>query len=568
MLNWVKDKFGKNNESAEQIAFARDEYLKDYVSELPVSQPLICAHEIASTYESLMSWSLQDTRRRAVVQQLDEHAQRHLRVAWHMLFPKTDEAGINEPCWAALSRYYQAMADLCARLTAIPATEDERRELTTTANLALYAMSRQDLLQRLRQRPPDAGFWRRLFDLYRKCEGAKLSHRKVEQTGYLRGSTGGRLFARIVAFEAGPLESFSPMQSHVHFHLVARFEEELSLATSPAASHVFFIDLADAAGPRRWRADSKLATTCRFLDVARVHARIQILLRDSTRERNLPDWMAETECGIAAYMRLLNHLIKAWAAAAPNRRHTRTAAQADFLVCHEFGQVRRMVAAAEYARNEARRDEMRYVGSELYDPKRFDEVHFGTVETPAGSHHARHARKPRTALEILAKLETAGDKGLMDLWKVEDHSERGFGALPVTTARWARVSAILAFRQPTRARWNIGLLRRVTANAAGRQLLGIEVYRGEAAVAKVNLLSERDAEINRDQHAADETAVDAIMLISAEKQLILPRAKFVANAAAVMHYGGNQTRIRLGDALEVGEDYVVCPFGVWVAVAA
>ena len=48
MLNWVKDKFGKNNESAEQIAFARDEYLKDYVSELPVSQPLICAHEIAS----------------------------------------------------------------------------------------------------------------------------------------------------------------------------------------------------------------------------------------------------------------------------------------------------------------------------------------------------------------------------------------------------------------------------------------------------------------------------------------------------------------------------------------
>jgi hypothetical protein len=564
VLKWVKEKLGKGGDDVEDVAFGTDEYVRDFIAGLPTSQPLICLHELGSVYENLLSWPLQDERRREVVRQLDEFAQRHLRVAWHMLFPKAEETTLNDQSWAALSRYYIAQADACARLTTIPAVEEERSEIALAANYAMLAMARHNLLLRLRQRPPEGSYWRKLFDLYRRAETGKVAHRKVEVACALRGSTCGRLFARVLAFESGPLDSINIAQAHAHFHLVARFDEELSLSTSPPETHGFAIDLTEAHGPRRPRADLKPSASLRFLSVAKMQIRAQALLRDVTRDRALPDWLNEGEIGVAAYMRMLNHVGKAWSAHPPERRHNRSKVQAEFLVCHGFIQVRRMVAAAEFARQEAKRDETRYMGSELYDPKRFDEVHFGSVSTIPGSNHVRMPQKPRTAVEILGKLETSGDKGQMELWGVEDLSERGFGAVPEMAARWARVGALIAFRQRTVARWNLGVVRRITANSAGRQLLGIEVWRGETAVAKVNILTDHEADTRHDFDAADELACDAIMLIGTEKTLLVPRNRYVAGARSVLHYGGNQTRVQLADATEVGEDYAMCALKAWM----
>ncbi|MFN0160819.1 MAG: hypothetical protein ACKVQQ_06285 [Burkholderiales bacterium] len=564
MLKWVKEKLGKGTDDGDDVAFGNDEYVKDFLAGLPTSQPLICLHEIGSVYENLLSWPLQDERRREVVRMLDEFAQRHLRVAWHMLFPKSDEATLNDQSWAALSRYYVAAADACSRLTTIPAVDDERPQITLSANYAMLAMARQNLLLRLRQRPPEGSFWRKLFDLYRRAETGRVAHRKVEEACSLRGSTCGRLFSRILAFEAGPLDTINVSQAHAHFQFVARFDDDLSLGTAPPETHGYCVDLTEAHGPRRPRSDLVIAPSLRFLNVMKLQSRAQSLLRDATRDRAMPDWLSEGEVGLAAYMRLLNHIDKAWSAHPPERRHNRSKVQAEFLVCHGFIQVRRMVAAAEFARQEAKRDETRYMGSELYDPKRFDEVHFGSVSTSHGSSHVRMPQKPRAAVDILGKLETSGDRGQMETWTVEDLSERGFGAVPEMAARWARVGALIAFRQRNVARWNLGVIRRITANSAGRQLLGIEVWRGETAVAKVNVLTDHEADTRHDFDAADELATDAIMLIGTEKTILVPRNRYVAGARSVLHYGGNQTRVQLADATEVGEDYALCALKAWM----
>lgn len=482
MFKWLTRQFQQGDEDPESLG--SEAGLEAFIAGLPVTVPARTVEALGEPFENARTLGLAPGRLRRALKRLDERAQEALDAVRDKLFEDEHGRRLSDGAWLVLARFhrnvasgYEACLDELRVRSAL--TDEERADAVLIACRTMAALGRYKSLMRLRYREVDRGYWDRLHALAAWSSdfgGSKTLIELYPQSGYQ--SSLEREYLLALVYEAAPFANLLPAQMEGLQLLLRRLATHFQFAQAYRDSAPFFVEPGREAGVRRSLKGLPPRPGQRFFGIGGAYAQLAALRKQSTRA--VPDWMERAHLDPASYRSLLDLLLRHWSPEPPQRQHRRDRAEGDLLVTHGVAQVRRMIAASEYA---CAGGNLSYEESTPYDHKLFGKLRFGSVQQQAD---AQPGEQPQaTPLQMLEKFELEGDRQMTERWTFTDQSSGGFGAVGTAHGGWGRAGMLIGFRRPDSLDWQIAVLRRLSRSVDGRLGIGAQALSRTTACARL-----------------------------------------------------------------------------------
>jgi hypothetical protein len=248
----------------------------------------------------------------------------------------------------------------------------------------------------------------------------------------------------------------------------------------------------------------------------------------------------------AAIDKLMQTLMRHWTDQPPERSSPRQNDNAPMRVVHGFSLARRMIACSAFAK---RGRSLSYRGSDMHNL--FNELRFGDAGKLRDDVGEEAMVDP---METLLKLETSGDKQMMDEWLKVDSSDTGIGAVMPGLRSKNRIGELIGFRIDGNIDWRLGILRRIGRDAQKRVSIGIETLPYPSLSAQ---LRPNNVELTVWNQASESGNgyVDAILIETDSDTLLLMPGLFVAELSANLIVDAKRRDIILTEKIDHGNDW-------------
>jgi hypothetical protein len=219
------------------------------------------------------------------------------------------------------------------------------------------------------------------------------------------------------------------------------------------------------------------------------------------------------------------------------------------MVTHGVGQVRRMVAASEFAKSGG---QLNYQENTPYDYQLFARIKFGSVAAQQQEHKGE---RPQTPMEILQKFELEGDRQMTERWALFDVSITGLGTTAHAHSGWARIGMLVGYRQLDSLDWQTGVIRRLNRSVQGRLSIGVQTIHGATWCARIRFGEETENANPWVAAGGDAAEHDAILLRSADSASVLVEPGiFLGVTECKLAFDKRWHNVRLEHSVERGFD--------------
>jgi hypothetical protein len=470
---------------------------------------------------------------------------------------------MSEVLWSALDQNLRHVAEGCRhcleRQLAAPQEGVEARDLLLAALRGVAATAARKKLARFRYRSADAAWWREMHALLSVVGRLNLANQaELLFDGMAKKVTPLQLYLMSAYIELAPLSNVIPQQVEVIDRLLLESADTLELAASPGATSTHQIDLAGDQGPTPVGKTAVAAgAALRYLARVRLRPIVTRLATELRKSREVPPELASSGIGREQFQQLVTVLIQHWADPPPQRGKARQSTDEELRVVLGFALARRMIAFTEFARSGR---SLQYSGGDINSL--FQERHFGGRVHEVGADEVAEAAAPApemplvvNPIEVLEKLELAGDRQMMEHWTQTDISETGLGATAPAVRAKHRIGGLVCLRYADGIEWHLGLIRRIGRDAAGHATLGLETLPWPSASVRVKPLADGSASAWAQLDGAGEGYLDAILVSRDGNELILPRGAFAADLAIRIRIGEIALQVALTELVERGEDF-------------
>jgi hypothetical protein len=556
MFKWLVKQFTSADEDPDSLG--SETGLRAFLDGLPTTIPARTVEALGEPFEGAPALELTPAQLRRALMRLDERAQEPLELVWKELFADTLGREISDTAWLTLARYYRNVhmgyrvcLDAIERSTA---SENERGEAVLMACRAVCALGRHKQLLRLRYRDVDAQYWQNLNGLIAWSGAFGGSSTLVElypKSGYQ--SSIEREYLIALLFDVAPIANLLPTQMAALDLVLRRYGANYQFSPAYREATPFVVDPARAQSAQRYLKGLPLRPGHSFFGVGTAYAQIASLRKEANVSSAVPEWLASTRLDTAAYRALLDLLLAHWSHEPPQRRQRRDRGEGEVMITHGVGQVRRMIAASEFAKSGG---QLSYQDNTPYDYKLFDRLKFGTVaDEPAN----RPAEAVQTPMAVLQKFELEGDRQMTERWTISDLSAQGLGTVVSAHAGWARVGMLVGFRRLDSLDWQIAVIRRLGRTAQGKLSIGMQTIHGATACARLRF--GENSESNNNPWVAvtgdgGESFRDTVLLRADEQaSLLLDPGVFIDATECMLSVDKRWHKVRLDRSLETGYDY-------------
>jgi len=548
MLDWLSSRLKKTDGDAHPLT--TEAGLRQLLDDATVGASNTVLRNLSEYLEDLLGLEasiLPEARLRAVLQ-IDERAAEFLALAWDQLFPPPPQAPLPDDVWLTLATYYRLSSSaFMEALAAFPKesldSSGNRKQFAQLTLRALQTRHSHEKLQRFRYRPGDAALWKSYTALYSQArkQGVNAAPLKSPEGGKEWTIQGALL--RALMLEVAPLENLSPEQIECLDQLLARDVAMLVLRSVPDERSPFVFD---AAAPTRINANRPASAEAIFFGPGLAYSDLQRML--SSLEKNKPaDWLEQAPGTPAQKIALFSLLRDNWSSTPPQRLTPRQSSEGKLNVVHGFTQVRRMIAAASFARS----GQQLALYSSYQSRAKNLEDYFGSVAEEVTD----DTTEPLPPLQVLETLELAGDRDQMEQWLVADSSSKGLGLIVPQQKRWLKIGSLLSFREKSSLQWEIAVIRRLGRNAQGQRVAGLLLYPGLAEPVSLRPLKEDEcAKASRDSLADFH---DGILLSQEEHTLLLEAKLATAGDRLLLLAHGLRQTILIEEVLEQRDDFTL-----------
>jgi hypothetical protein len=432
------------------------------------------------------------------------------------------------------------------------ATEDDKVRVARCAARALMAWALRKKLQRFRYRTPGAELWQEAHDLLQVLN--RLGLLKTRVVPYRNEAESSPLDEYLIGLylEFVPVGNVVPQQLEFAEHFL-RATDGLDLTSQPHDLSTYRIDLAAALGPQRINPGDPVGGSIRYCSVRKLRGAVMRIAAQVKKPSEEPEWLAQVPASReqieGAILILMNH----WAQAPPTRNTDRVSQTGELRVVLGFGLARRMIAAAQFARQGR---SFEYEGEDV--TRMFDDDRFGTVapqDPMAEEVVARPGPVERASpIDILRRLESGGGDSLMETWTQVDSSATGLGVVVPAVLPRHRIGLLICLREADGMDWRLGLIRRIGRNAANQPSIGIETLSWPSICGLAKPVGEESA-WTRAADGGGHGWSDAIIVSEAGRELILPAGSCVTGIEVDVRSELGLWRLRLGALLDRGPDY-------------
>lgn len=440
-----------------------------------------------------------------------------------------------------------------------PVSGSYREDLTLALARALRIYASRKKLLRFRYRGLEAAEWRELHGILGLagrfgCAGEAVANYESDTEKitplqhYLVG----------IYLELAPLTNLAAPQMEALDRMLLANTSLLGLATGAGGAASHKIDLAGASGPIP--ADRPVAGggEWRYLSRSRLRPLVTKLAMTLRQSPVVPPDLATSGLTLDQLKRLLTTLMLHWAETPPHRGTERSPESDTLRAVTGFSLARRMIAYSDFARSGR---SIEYTGSNLQPL--FEQTRFGGLasldedgDAPAPPPEAEQTNP----LEVLERLELAGDKQMMESWSLVDRSESGLGvAAPGLKSKY-HIGSLVCVRNSEGIDWHVGVIRRIGRDAAGHASIGLETLSWPASSAKVRASGDVAASVWSKLEQGSQGLLDAILIAGDGNKLVLPSGAFAADLQLELISGDSQRLIRLTELTETGEDFELVRF--------
>ncbi len=350
--------------------------------------------------------------------------------------------------------------------------------------------------QLIRYAPVEKELWAALAQLWSYAEDRGITASRVMLYEGVE-STVQREFLKPLMLAMSAADSLPPGDLDIAERIVAHYAGRFDLQRHPAKGCHFFIDIDAGTPPARYLPGTRVRPGVRFFGPGETVAELEALSSSIATEESVPGKIVlEGVANIEQVVEVLGHLGRYWWARRPGRSEERKRTLSQIAIVHGYQQI---VAK----------------------------------------------------LSIEAAVDLPLDDG-NDLWKVENESEGGYGAvLPMGAAQWVRVGTVLGLRPADSRTWGVGIVRRLAAREDDQRYVGIQLLGRGARI--VTLRRPGDAQ----------PAMSAVLLPShvgesvsqGEVTLLLPAGGFASQSTVTMQAYGRDYLLEPRMLLETTEDY-------------
>lgn len=457
----------------------------------------------------------------------------------------------SEIAWSALDRHNKLLFEAytyCLSV-ALGGNEDLSRakmQLALCSTRAMQAWVERKKLQHFRYRPPDLEWW---LDAH-KLVGLASQHNVISlvQAAYpddtqMRST----LHAYLVGLylEIAPLSNLVAVQVEALHRWLQQSANTFEFAEAPNPGTTHFISLHNPGNPTRYTSSVIHSPAMRYCSTQRLRAPL-LQLAHNLRTQNVPEWLQPLMSQKPLIDKLMQTLMRHWTDLPPERSSPRHNDSAPMRVVHGFSLARRMIACSAFAK---RGRSLNYRGTDMANL--FNELRFG--------HSGKAVRPVEEDLEVdpmetLLKLETSGDKQMMEEWLMIDSSDTGIGAIMPGLRSRNRIGELVGFRVDGSLDWRLGIVRRIGRDKQKRVSVGIETLAFPSVSAQVRP-SNVELTIWNDAAESGTGYVDAILLKAESDTLFLMPGLFVAELLISLVVDGKKSDVILTEKLEYGSDW-------------
>lgn len=545
MLNWLSSRL-KQGQADHPLG--SNKAIDRYLAEVPVANP---QHTLAALDDWLEAPSrlfaeLPPADATHALIRLDDFAQPAVGLCWDSYFGDGGKRDYSaEIALKRLEAHYANIAATCEQALAALAAGDGKREpdrnlLARLGIRAMAALAARKKIGHFSYQWPDEAWWKATHELLFRARDAGVLH--TRQAAYPGGelSSVWREYLIALFFEVAPLANLTPQQMDALDRIV-RWAQEHFICIDAFSPHTpFRIRLDETNAPVRCAPGQSDDPAWRYFGPGPALSHL-VKLRAMLSTGRAPDWLP-AHCNRQESLDLVQALLQHWSMTPPKRAQDRQRREGRLLVAQGFVIARRMIAASEFARSGRSLD---YGG----------QIKYRTLMR--GDHQPEaEAVEPKTPLENLQLLETAGDRQMMDQWEIIDLSAQGLGARFAYRRSWQTIGALVAYRHVEEVDWRVGIVRRL-GRSHGVPNAGLSIFAGIPRCAQLEALNREDEGVWQQQtrDTSGHGLIDAILVSHAERLLLLPKDIYSLERRVDLLLGGQRLALRLAGVQASGDDY-------------
>lgn len=557
MLNWLVSRL-KPVEDAPGHPLGSEADISAWLAELPAVNPqrvLVAIDEWLQDPDHLAR-QLDAAQMARAISRLDEFAQAAVAQCWQEVFKEARSEQRGALPTRALENYYAHCYDSCLyvfqRLLELPEANQEKRQQAKFATRAMHAWTSLKKLAHMTYRAPAEHWWRSAHELVGR--GRELAILHIEQPLYGADGAHTSLWKRYMAgllLDTLPLTNLTANAIEAAERLAVWVEPRCQYLEMQTGLSLFMIDPEGACGPERCQESEGQPAGWRYIGPGTGYQQLVQLSQTLRAAGALPAWLETLGLSAEEVGDLLQTMIAHWSPNPPKRGQPRHCSSGRILVVHGLALVRRMIAASDFARSGRSLDYEGYLRTLRLHHRGDDAVIEDVPEAP------------KTPMEILRLLESAGDRQMMEQWEILDESLRGMGVRCPSRRSWQTIGALIALRREDDLNWQIALIRRL-GSSHGSPNAGLTLFHGTPLCSQVRV-SEFFASDESWRSPPGETSGagwrDAVVLSEEASLLLAPPGTFAVGQRVDVSIGG-RFRPAVMHALQAkGNDYELIHFG-------
>lgn len=552
MLSWLSSRL-KPISDAPGHPLGSDDSIAAWLSELPVVNPqrvLLAIDEWLQDPEHLAK-NLDSAQMARAISRLDDYAQPAVAHCWQELFREARSEQRGALPARALETYYAhshaSNLMVLQRLVTHSELSQEKRLLAKFAARAMRAWVSLKKLAHMNYRSPPDDWWGEAHALNRRARDLAISH--IEQHLYRDDPAQSSLWKEYMAgllLDTLPLTNLTANEIEAAARLAAWIEPRCQYLETQTGLSLFSIDPLGTRGPERCPEDAAAPQpSLRYLGPGAGYQQLLQLSQTLRAAHSLPTWLESIGLSVEDVNNLLQTMIVHWSPNPPRRGQPRHARSGTILVVHGLAMARRMIAASEFARSGRTLDYEGFIKSMRLHHQRDDVL---IQDVPSA---------PKTPLEVLQLLESAGDRQMMDQWEARDESVRGMGALCMTRRSWHTIGALVAYRQEQELDWRVGIVRRL-GSSRGVPNAGLATFHGVPRCSQARISQGSGGEDAWQGQVQEVSGIgwrDAILLSEEDQLLLVPNGTFRADQRIDISVGGRFRTVVMLAVQARGNDY-------------
>lgn len=551
MLNWLVSRL-KPIEDAPGHPLGSEADIAAWLAELPSVNPqrvLLAVDEWLEDPEHLAK-QLDASQMARAVGRLDEYAQPAAGQCWLQVLQEAQKEQRGALPTRPLENFYEhsyaSNLLVLRQLIDDSNLNQERRLLAKFAARAMHAWVRLKKLSYMTYRAPAEHWWRQAHELNRLARDLALSH--IEQNLYRESPVHTSVWKEYMTgllLDTLPVSNLTANEIEAAERLSVWIEPRCQYLEMQTGLSLFQIDPDGERGPERCRDGQPVVPGWRYLGPGAGYQQLVQLGSSLQSTRTVPAWLETSGLSQEQLQGLLQTMIVHWSPNPPTRGQPRHARTGRIRVVHGLGMVRRMIAASEFARSGRNLDYEGYIKSLRLRHSEDDAIVDDVLP------------QPKTPLEVLQLLESAGDRQMMDQWEIIDESLHGMGVRCHTRRPWHTIGALCAYRQEDELSWHVAVVRRL-GSSHGTPNAGLVTFEGTPLCSQVRLVDSSrtdDPWQGQIQERVNRGWRDAILLSSQAHLLLVPEGTFEAQRGIEISLAGRFYPARMATLQGEGSDY-------------